>query len=268
VQTVAIARHFAAIYPPHELATTPYLLPTHDGYYHSLSLGWARDLALYYTRKGPRLLWKNGFGSELVPQSIIDELLKPIAAVGGKRAELAEEIRRHREPYLEAFHASAGSWNNLDICPKSVIESLMRGELPRDNGLSPLGAKSLNADQVERCLTHVIELLEDEYPDTYHLALLDDLKYPSDLFMRTAKELFWSVKVGGKSEGTTMFFEEWPANREVDGRVDEGRVTRNLVEIFGWAWKCLGPAKLVTDKEEVVNYLKSQRSRLKPRLNW
>jgi hypothetical protein len=103
----------------------------------------------------------------------------------------------------------------------------------------------------------------------FHVALLNDIKYPNHVLTKYIKSNVWSVKVGGQGQNL-MFWEEWTVDsqrrrREVDRRVNEVGAINAFIGIFGYSWKYLPDDILIRDRDAVIKYLVDQRSNLKSR---
>lgn len=264
------APKFAITYPPHPLALNTHLIRTYQGLHSSLSLECDTDLTHYYRTKGPRFLFMGGSGSETWPVDIAVDLASPITAQDDEKARLARKMLENRRQFEAAFRAQVGKWLHLDICPMSAIQRFIRhGEIARDSWLPYLGANPLTTDHVDRCLTNVIGLL-GRYEDTYYIALLDDINYPHHPLVKHIWQDFWAVKVGVNGQ-SAMFWEEWPFDpqgiREVDHRLDEVDIIKRIVEVFAYLWQCAPTNMLMTDKGDVIKYLKNQCDELPASFN-
>jgi transcriptional regulator with XRE-family HTH domain len=262
-QLLSKARIDAIPYPSHSLAfkAHPYY-----GFYPSFSKVFMRALMLAYMIAGPRLLFMGGAGSDTWPMEVLEDLAEAITSQGDDKAKLAQLMLDIRRQYLEAFHAQAPMWMHLDICPMSAIDQLIsRGEIARDDWLLYLGANALTPEHVKEWLNNVIKLLE-QYKDTYHLALLDDISDPHNPVVKLIWQTFWAVKVPVNGQ-TMLFWEEWPADalghrREINHHQTDGGITRAFIRSYGALWQSLPEDLLIRDKNAVIEYLEDQREKL------
>jgi hypothetical protein len=191
-QLLSKARTHAITYPPHPLSfkTHPYY-----GFYPSFSNAFYSTLMQTYEMDGPRLLFMGGPGSGTFPMAVADELTKDITTKGNDKALLTQAMLDNRRQYQVAFRAQASQWLHLDICPMRAIERFIcHGETARDDWLPYLGVNPIEPDHVKQWLHNVLGHLFD-YEDTYHLALLNDRKYPDNPVVKSIWQDFWAVKV-------------------------------------------------------------------------
>jgi hypothetical protein len=198
--------------------------------------------------------------------AVAKDLAETLTNQDDDKAILVQSMLDNHQQYLTAFRAQADKWIHLDICPMRAVERFIRhGKMVRDNWFAYLGASPIKPDHVEACLDKVISQLI-RYEDTYHLALLNDRKYPDDPLVKSIWQDFWSVKVPVNGQ-STLFWEEWPVNEcgrrmQADHQLTGSGITRAFIDMYSSIWRDLPEDMLIRDKEAVIEYLTNQGRKL------
>ncbi len=268
-QLLTKARNSSTIYPDHPLTLNTHAVQSIDGYCPSISIEYDRAIVTEsYLQKDPRLLFMGHLPIETLPNEISTDIARPITVRGDTTADLVSEMLEYRKQISKGFSLLVEKWYCLDIIPMSAVKGLVENRTKaKDDWLQYMGANPLEPDHVEEWLRNLVGLL-NWYGDNFHLALLNDIKYPNHYLAKSIRSNVWSVKVGGQGQNA-LLWEEWAVDaqrrrREVDRRVTEVDAINGLIGVLGYSWKYLREDILIRDKDAVIKYLVDQGSNIKP----